>query len=525
MVGLEAVDLWVDVDAFDAAVDRGDLSAAITLYAGDLLLEDRFAPWTEPRREQLRVRHVRVLLARARELSKLGEWDASADLLERLIALDPLHEQAHAELMRVFARSGRRGLAEQVYQRLAARLRAELGVAPARSVQQAREDVLAARVEQARSRPDRSGRSEPVSPLPQERRLVAVLAVGYVADAALDAATELRRTAGGAVVYEQADALLAVFGAHAGGENDTAEALYAALALTRRLPGTVRVGVETGEAVIDLGPAGRIAGEPVDAAIRLRDAAPPGTVLTGPMAYRMAHEWFTFGRPRSGVVEARQLRGAARTPSRRPPRTRFVGRRAELGALVSLCTQTAFDGLPRLVTVVGVAGIGKSRLVTEALSRVPSGTTVLCARCPPRGLTGNYQDMAGRYTAGTDTVLGELLRAAVVQTVVGREADNVRFGLREGLHVLLGPLALPATVQRTTAAALCLSAGIASGGDNPLDGLRPAEVAEEIAHAWPRLATACARAGPSCSSSKTCIGRRRGCCRCLSASSAAAPAR
>jgi DNA-binding SARP family transcriptional activator len=123
---LEAADLWVDVDAFDQAVDGDDLQGAIALYTGDLLLEDRFEPWTEPRREQLRVRHERVLLDWSRELAARDDLRTSMSTLERLVELDPLHEEAHADLIRVLARSGQHRLAVQAYERLAARLRTDL---------------------------------------------------------------------------------------------------------------------------------------------------------------------------------------------------------------------------------------------------------------------------------------------------------------------------------------------------------------------------------------------------------------
>ena len=53
MLGLEASRLWIDVDAFEAAAEAGDLQAAVELYGGDLLPEDRFEPWTGERRDQL----------------------------------------------------------------------------------------------------------------------------------------------------------------------------------------------------------------------------------------------------------------------------------------------------------------------------------------------------------------------------------------------------------------------------------------------------------------------------------------
>ena len=51
---------WVDVDAFEAAADVGDAQAALDLYAGELLPEDRFAPWAEDCRRRLQERCERL---------------------------------------------------------------------------------------------------------------------------------------------------------------------------------------------------------------------------------------------------------------------------------------------------------------------------------------------------------------------------------------------------------------------------------------------------------------------------------
>ena len=62
LLGLEAGDLWVDVDAFEGAARRGDIEGALALYAGELLPENRFDLWAEPRRDQLRSVLVRLLV-------------------------------------------------------------------------------------------------------------------------------------------------------------------------------------------------------------------------------------------------------------------------------------------------------------------------------------------------------------------------------------------------------------------------------------------------------------------------------
>jgi len=94
MLRLEAAHLWVDVDAFEVAAEAGDLRAAVELYVGDLLPEDRFEPWIEERREQLHARFARRLLDHARELEAAGDLDAATAALERLAAADPLSEEA-----------------------------------------------------------------------------------------------------------------------------------------------------------------------------------------------------------------------------------------------------------------------------------------------------------------------------------------------------------------------------------------------------------------------------------------------
>ena len=62
LLSLEADDLWVDVDAFESAARRGDIEQALALYTGDLLPENRFDQWAEPRRVQLRTGVARLLL-------------------------------------------------------------------------------------------------------------------------------------------------------------------------------------------------------------------------------------------------------------------------------------------------------------------------------------------------------------------------------------------------------------------------------------------------------------------------------
>ena len=129
--------VWVDVQAFEKAAlgarraqTEEAYQAALALYAGDLLPEERYAEWTLARREALRELH----LALSVELAELYEQQgADADarlLLESIVAADPLREEAQRALMRIYAREGNGALALKQYQLLRAQLEQELGVEP-----------------------------------------------------------------------------------------------------------------------------------------------------------------------------------------------------------------------------------------------------------------------------------------------------------------------------------------------------------------------------------------------------------
>lgn len=143
MLRLEARHLWVD--AFEVAAEAGDVRAAVELYAGELLPEDRFEPWTEERRDQLHARFARRLLDHARELETAGDLDAAAAALERLAAVDPLSEEAATAVIRAHALAGQRHLALRWYRQFETRLDEELGVAPGAEARRLHEEIVAGR--------------------------------------------------------------------------------------------------------------------------------------------------------------------------------------------------------------------------------------------------------------------------------------------------------------------------------------------------------------------------------------------
>lgn len=129
--------LWVDVEAFEAAAAAarrsGDLAAyqaAIALYTGDLLPEDRYEDWAAARREALRETFLGLLLELADLHERGGEHRQAIAVLERAVALELALEEAHAGLMRLFALTGRRQQALRQYRRLRDALHRELDAAP-----------------------------------------------------------------------------------------------------------------------------------------------------------------------------------------------------------------------------------------------------------------------------------------------------------------------------------------------------------------------------------------------------------
>ena len=127
----------VDVDRFEAAAEaaarsRGptDLALAVTLYAGELLPDDRYEDWAVDRREQLRRECTALLVELAARLEARADLDGAAQALRRALDLDPLDEAAHAGLMRLHALAGRRREALRQYDVLRDLLRRDLDVEP-----------------------------------------------------------------------------------------------------------------------------------------------------------------------------------------------------------------------------------------------------------------------------------------------------------------------------------------------------------------------------------------------------------
>jgi predicted ATPase/DNA-binding SARP family transcriptional activator len=127
----------VDVDAFTAAMewawrssDPAAVETALDRYAGDLLPVDLYDDWAEAPRTALRASYLTLLRRLAQLREQRGEHDQAIAALQRLLAVEPVDEEAHAALIRLFARSGRRRQAIDQCDLLVTLLERELGVDP-----------------------------------------------------------------------------------------------------------------------------------------------------------------------------------------------------------------------------------------------------------------------------------------------------------------------------------------------------------------------------------------------------------
>src|SRR4051812_39672908 len=183
---------------------------------------------------------------------------------------------------------------------------------------------------------------------------------------------------GGTVEKFIGDAVVAVFGVPVVHEDDALRACRAAVEMRDALPELGlggRLGVNTGEVMTgedDL----LAAGDTMNVAARLEQAAPPGGVLIGEPTYALVRaaveaepaEPLTL-KGKSAPVAAYRLLSVLAAPERSHGLP-FVGRAEELERIVAARARATSEGRCELVTVVGDAGVGKSRLVAEALTRV-----------------------------------------------------------------------------------------------------------------------------------------------------------
>jgi DNA-binding SARP family transcriptional activator len=499
---------WVDLEAAldaaeraDAALAAGDLEeawsaagACVEIAAGGFLAGDE-APWAQDRRRgvgELRLRALEAAAAAGIALGGNRLADAERAAREAIQAA-PFRESGHRLLMEALAARGNVAEALRAYEDLRVLLRDELGTAPGAEVQKLHRRLLSP------THPPAAAEPEPARPAPrprEERRLVTVLCAELAQPAAaldpeelrpVEAEAQRRACAAvegfGATAHELgAGSLVAVFGAPVAHEDDAERAVRAALRICELRLAT-RAGVATGEAIVALGgrEGGRATGAVTGAAAALQRAAPPGATAVAAATRAATADALCF-EPIAGAAPAWRATGEA-APA--PRATRFVGRDRELALLRELHGATLSEGRPHLVTIVGEAGIGKSRLLEELCARVAleTGCAVHRGRCLAYGEGIAYWPLR--------EVLWDA--AGVLLDDSGLTAADKLTGL---VGELLAPEATDATEVLRVASALAAGAGLTLV-DSTLRDAAPESVAEEIGLAWPRFLSALAARSPT----------------------------
>jgi class 3 adenylate cyclase len=240
---------------------------------------------------------------------------------------------------------------------------------------------------------------------------------------------------GGTVEKFIGDAVVALFGAPVAHEDDPERAVRAALAIRDAVTGDdlhVRLGVTTGEVLVALDARpesgeGMASGDVVNTAARLQSAAPIDSVLTDATTHRATERAIAYTQhppvEAKGKAEPVPVWQAVRARSRfgldvaERTQTPLVGRRLELDVLRTALARACGMRTPQLVTLVGVPGIGKSRLVLELFRHADAERELIRWR----------QGRSLPYGAGvTLWALGEIVKAetGVLETNSADEAQE-----------------------------------------------------------------------------------------------------
>ncbi|MFN2199612.1 MAG: BREX system ATP-binding domain-containing protein [Caldilineaceae bacterium] len=432
----DAPDLHIDVAEFEAhlaecathghdlrevcAECRQPLESAVALYKGDFLtgftLQDcaEFDDWQFFKAEDLRLALSEALQRLITLYNQRGDYASALPHARQLLSLDPLHEPAHHELMRLYARTGQQSAALRQYEVCSDLLETELGVAVSDETIQLRDDIVARnlRAEVPRNsifQPESftdmdTGRfergqdaTEPAN-VQDDIRVVTVLDADFsfpveeswddgIARGAeqlarlLQRAPDLMKAYDAFISRSSGAGFQALFGLSRVHEDDAERAILAAIDIqsaAKEAGLELTVGVNTGVVYVSRSETGVMAtGPTVTLASRLQSVASPGEILVSESTYRHTRGAVRYtshdaGRGMAGIFRVERLRRIARKARGvEGLHAQLVGRDEELSKLQAALEQT-MQGEGQIAFVIGEAGVGKSRLIAELRASEPT---------------------------------------------------------------------------------------------------------------------------------------------------------
>jgi class 3 adenylate cyclase/tetratricopeptide (TPR) repeat protein len=249
---------------------------------------------------------------------------------------------------------------------------------------------------------------------------------------------------GGSVEKFIGDAVMAVFGVPAVHEDDALRAVRAAAEMLAAFPALGvqgRIGVNTGEVVT--GTEERLAtGDAVNVAARLQQAAAPDEVLIGLTTLELLRSAVVVEavdplelKGKSQPVPAFRVLSVLDAPERSHA-SRFVGRDRELALIEAAWRRADAERRCELVTIVGDAGVGKSRLAAEALASIEA--RVVSGRCLPYGEGITYwpvtEVLKELDVLPSDPAAAAAIRALLGESDHGTTAEEIAWAFRKLLE-------------------------------------------------------------------------------------------
>ena len=411
------------------------LRAALALWRGPALEDLAFEPFARDEVGRLEEARLAALEQRIDADLELGSAGELVGELEQLVAEQPLRERFRAQLMLALYRAGRQADALEAFQEARRVLMDELGLVPSEELRALQQAILqqdaslgvvgAAAVERG---PDRRTVTVLFCDLVDSTRLASELdpeVYRQLISRYFELVREPIVRHGGTLEKFIGDAVMAVFGVPELHEDDALRAVRAAVEAQTALrdeewdfPLAARIGVSTGEVHV-LSAAGEdlhVSGAVASVAAQLEGNAPAGGILMSDETHSLVRDAVKA----EAVGEAWRLDEVLEDAPGYARRLNapLVGRQGELERLLGAYANARTDKHCRVVTVVGEAGIGKTRLARELVAAIRDGARVLVGRCVSYGEGATYLPITEivRHAADEHSLAG-------IRQLVEREED------------------------------------------------------------------------------------------------------